>query len=110
MKVVRKGDHLFGAAGSTAATKKMRDWFLGPDDVKQPEADCHMIIVPPEGPVILLNHEGQNRITGPFFAIGSGADVAMGAMAAGASADEAVAIAIQLDTFSGGEITILRRA
>jgi len=39
-----------------------------------------------------------------FWAIGSGAEIALGAMAAGASAAEAVCIAIQYDAYSGGEV------
>ncbi len=39
-----------------------------------------------------------------FFAIGTGAEYAMGAMAQGASAIDAVHIAIQLDVWSGGII------
>jgi ATP-dependent protease HslVU (ClpYQ) peptidase subunit len=38
------------------------------------------------------------------WAVGSGGDFAMGAMYVGASAEEAVAVAIELDPMSGGEI------
>ena len=48
------------------------------------------------------------RLTaGPFIALGSGADYALGAMAAGATATEAVQVAISLDVYSGGEIETL---
>lgn len=43
----------------------------------------------------------------PFFAWGSGADVAIGAMAAGASAEEAVRIAARYDVHTGGEIEVI---
>lgn len=51
-----------------------------------------------------LNCDRWQVVTQPFYAIGSGADFAMGAMAAGKCAKEAVAIAAKLDAWSGGEI------
>lgn len=46
-------------------------------------------------------------ITAPFHSKGSGCDFAIGAMAAGASAAEAVAIAMRFDVKSGGEVECL---
>lgn len=43
----------------------------------------------------------------PFVATGSGRELALGAMAAGASAEEAVRIAAQFDVYTGGRITTL---
>ena len=40
----------------------------------------------------------------PFFAIGSGAAAAMGAMHAGASAKEAIQIAKKIDNYTGGTV------
>jgi ATP-dependent protease HslVU (ClpYQ) peptidase subunit len=45
----------------------------------------------------------------PPYAIGSGADVAMGALLAGASAHEAVKIAAKIDVYTGGKITSYSR-
>ena len=45
-----------------------------------------------------------NKVVADFYAIGSGNELALGAMAAGADARRAVEIAIMLDTSSGGEI------
>lgn len=41
--------------------------------------------------------------------MGSGGEFASGAMAMGATAAEAVRIAMKFDTKTGGEITVLRR-
>lgn len=46
----------------------------------------------------------------PFHAVGSGAAYAIGAMAQGATAEEAVAIACRFDIYSGGRIRTLRLA
>lgn len=44
------------------------------------------------------------KVRGEFFANGSGMPVALGAMAAGATAKEAVEIAAKYDVYTGGEI------
>lgn len=46
------------------------------------------------------------EVTLDYYAIGSGANIAMGAMFMGATAEEAVEAAIALDIGSGGEIQI----
>lgn len=57
---------------------------------------------------------GNLAWTGPlsaeYFAIGSGDQFALGAMAMGATAEEAVQAAIGLDPWSSGPVTILSRA
>ena len=45
-------------------------------------------------------------VSGPFFALGSGADFALGAMGAGAGPKEAVDIACRFDAASGGEVSV----
>lgn len=53
--------------------------------------------------------EWATRTWHGFYAMGSGKDFASGAMAAGATAEEAVQCAIQFDTCSGGEVQVLKR-
>lgn len=48
------------------------------------------------------------KINEPFFAIGSGSEYALGAMAAGKDAKSAVAIAAQFDPQTGGEIRTVK--
>ncbi len=88
---------------------KVRDWFVNGREGERPVGDIHMILVPPEGPALMVNDFGESEICAPFYAIGSGYELAMGAMAMGASAEEAVRVAIQYDIHSGGEITVLAR-
>jgi hypothetical protein len=44
------------------------------------------------------------RVDLPFFAVGSGGDIALGAMHMGAAPEQAVKAAIRFDVFSGGRI------
>jgi hypothetical protein len=119
IKIFRRGDLLAGASGCSARCKYFRDWFV--DGCK---GDC-----PPMGDLeknwaegFIIMADGRLVTFGPtaswaeagmysdMNAWGSGADFARGAMTAGASAEEAVRIAMHWDTNSGGDITVLRRA
>lgn len=62
----------------------------------------------PDGLIVSLNHTGWEHMRVPVFAAGSGCDYAYGAMAMGATAEEAVRAAIRFDVGCGGEITVLR--
>ena len=48
----------------------------------------------------------KQEIEMPYFAWGSGAKYALGAMAKGASAEEAINIACQFDPYSGNGVTL----
>lgn len=77
--------------------------------------DLHMLPSHFGGQILAVSKEGRvfylsngMGFVGPlradFFAIGTGAAYAYGALAAGASPEEAVEIAISADVYSGGEI------
>lgn len=55
-------------------------------------------------------YEGNiwQRVKMPFYAIGSGSIIAMGALDAGATAVEAVKIAINRDLWTGGKVTAVK--
>jgi ATP-dependent protease HslVU (ClpYQ) peptidase subunit len=66
-------------------------------------------IVFPNGKLFVMNRAAVLvEFQSEFVAIGSGAAVALGAMAYGATAREAVRIAIEFDVYSGGEIQEVR--
>lgn len=77
------------------------------DDLK-PES-FELLLVRPNGEVFLAN--GNLDLTGPltadYYAAGSGDQYAMGALAMGASAVDAVRIASGLDIWSGGGVDTL---
>lgn len=65
------------------------------------------IVVSPGGTVLLYDGSPHpiRLEPAPYIAIGSGRDAALGAMAMGASAAAAVAIASEIDIYTGGRIT-----
>jgi len=93
--------------GDACTAYPLRDWFLGDRDKDQPGKG--MIVVFKRDGRHLLYNDGGWQILAPaaFRAFGSGGELALGAMAAGASAKEAVEIAIRLNVHTGGEVTVL---
>lgn len=83
-----------------------------PLEWKGDKPDLRALMIAPNGSLFLF--EDSIWPSGPinageFYAIGSGSDYAMGAMAMGASAVEAVRVAIQFDPNCGGEPHTLDR-
>lgn len=123
------GNHLFGSkrkirllkdgrlAGVSSSVVGLPDRVLtwldaGADPDDKPEfEDKHfeVLVAEPNGRVYYanasLNFTGP--IEAPFFAIGSGKDVAIGALLMGASAEKAVEIACIGDVWSSPPITTL---
>lgn len=112
-KTVRRGAVLAGASGSSAICQRFLDWFragMSGDPPAMSSGDDHDatgIIVHGPHHILLLNKVGWERRRAEFYAIGSGGEIATGAMAMGASAERAVEIATQHDAYTGGPITVL---
>ena len=109
-KVWKSDGHLMGGAGGYAQLIEARDWFLDGMEGDPPVSDgTAFMIVGPDNPEQVFVFDGKI----PFiekapFALGIGRDYALGAMAAGADAIEAVGIASDYCIRTGGELTIER--
>ena len=66
------------------------------------------IVVGSGGAMIFDYRLRRYPVEAPFYADGSGADIAIGAMAAGATAEEAVRIACRYDTGSSEPVEVVR--
>lgn len=69
--------------------------------------DAIGILIFPDGKVSEYEGRGWLRTDAEFFAWGSGRNIALGAMAAGRSAAEAVEIACGIDIYTSGPVTVL---
>lgn len=108
-KIYRVGDMLIGGAGDTAAINKAIEWLRkgrkGPPP-KQPDEFCLLSLGP--GGVRYWSHKLDSEpVDRGFHAIGSGGNAALGAMLHGASAKEAVEIAREVDTATGGDVVVI---
>jgi len=113
-KIIRRADGaLAGSAGmEMVCAEFMRRFAEGTDADFRPElkdeSDFSAIVVTPDGQIWQVNMRGRFPISAPFYVDGSAYQVMIGAMAAGASAEEAVEIAIKYDTRCGGPIQVER--
>lgn len=120
VKIVRRGPVMAAASGTAAMCQAFRDWFVSGMIGDPPQAQhalnsewSYWVVLFHDETILCWQAAGWVRIFAPYFApyfaTGSGADFATGAMAHGATAEEAVRAAIMHDTNSGGEITVLSR-
>jgi ATP-dependent protease HslVU (ClpYQ) peptidase subunit len=69
-------------------------------DLKKTE----ILLIEPSGKIMIINKNGSYEIKEEYAAIGTGREIALGAMHAGADVIKAVASGIYHDPFSGGAI------
>lgn len=114
-KVVRSAlGFIAGASGDSGDSQRFLGWILdhGPKNGESfvpndPDMGC--MWVSPDGTVTRLGMKGTPYIiTAPFHAMGAGREIALGAMAAGATAEQAVEIAIKYIFGCGGPVQVVK--
>lgn len=109
-KVWRKGRVIMAACGSRATCLQFRIWVSsgmeGPHPFEK-DPDGNGLVVSPAG-VVCWSEHGPWPVRSPFYALGTGYQVALGAMEHGATAEEAIRAAIRWDTRTGGDVTAYR--
>lgn len=110
-KIAMYNNRLAGAAGSASFHGSFIRWFMrGTDHYPPPATDENDVgvIVERDGGLTLYDATGWFKSRPPYFAMGSGAAVALGALYQGADAVAAVRAAIEHDPFTSGDVTVLR--
>lgn len=112
MKGGRMADgSLWAFCGNLWRLDKCKRWVTLPlNDPPDLDVDSELIVIRRDGSVLSWEVGGWIDLEAPFYAWGSGAAIAMGAMYAGASAEQAVKIAADLDPWTGGKIHALTLA
>ena len=113
-KIFRLDDgRLFGAAGGAGYNGAFLRWAAAGCKGDPPEAkaednswDTGLIFLP-DGELIIYEPGGHFSQRPPYYAIGSGKEIAAGAMWAGASAEQAVMAAVEHDPYTRAPLTIL---
>jgi ATP-dependent protease HslVU (ClpYQ) peptidase subunit len=107
-----EGIALIGIAGSLSNSAAVREWCESGCEADQKPSlseDVEVLQVYPCGSAYWAGRLlARVPIAGDYFAIGSGSQVAMGALEMGASAKQAVEIAIKLRGDCGGPVRVLR--
>lgn len=106
-KIYRLSDgSLVGVAGILSDILLALDYLDSEEDADVAKPDIspenHLMQVDPDGNIFVYTHVLRAvPVSAEYFAIGSGSEYAMGAMAQGATAEEAVAIAHKFDPNTG---------
>lgn len=110
-KIVVSNGTLYALSGPECMIRPIIEWWeRGHDHATVPVAKDEgcawtLMVIDPGGTVIMTSRcQFPSPIPSGVFAIGSGADYAMGAMLAGKSPREAIAIASRCDVWTGGDI------
>lgn len=101
-------DVIIATAGESSPGMVFVDWYgTGkpvPDLFLHIGGDFTCLVLTPQGLFEYDVYCRGEQVMDDFYAVGSGAKVALGAMAAGKSAIEAVRIATRYDPYTGGRI------
>ena len=107
-KIVKRGKVLAGAAGECIWIAAFLDWVTNgcegdpptPDD-KETAFDCFIVA---DGKLIIFEDGKGFEMSSPFYAVGSGKLVALGAMGMNAGTVKAVKVASRFDVYTGPEV------
>lgn len=106
-KLRRIGDAIYGFCGAAQLQNVVFDYFEIPKGDK-PKFDDELFVnvlkVNQDGVFMIERNLEPYPVNGDFYAIGSGSDLALGAMATGASAVRAIEIAIEFDDATCGTV------
>lgn len=106
-KIVKHKGELIGCAGEAHQEEAWLAWYTGGRKGKPPpDEELSILILRKTGLIYIDTASTEIPVTREFHAIGSGAPAALGALLAGKTAEEAVAIAILVDPQSGGDIQV----
>lgn len=105
-KVFKLNDgRAIGMAGTLANFDAFKEWFCDPNaEVPALSEDFEAVVIDGSNRVTVYDDKCRPLSMPVPYAGGSGKEVALGAMLAGATPKEAVKIAIQRDVYSGGRI------
>lgn len=113
-KIYDLGDKILAYCGSTTGGENFRNFLEGkecnPKIIDDKDYDFEAIVITKDTKEILYYDKYcvSDKIEAPFHRLGSGSDYARGALAAGASIEEAINIAARYDKGTGGNIKLLK--
>jgi|SRR5579872_1322793 len=98
-----KDGSVLAMLGGLGEASRLAAWVIAGCKGEQPLGDEGAVVVFRRGGVIDIYEKGTKQIAtrAPFQSFGAGADMAFGAMAAGATAEEAIAVACEHHVWCG---------
>lgn len=110
VKVRRLGDGtLIGLTGNYAMASVAADQVAAGNTEPKTGDGARVIQIKPDGTITVFEDDAKHELSGTdFYAWGSGSIPALGALYAGANAEEAVRIAMKVDPNTGGDVVSVR--
>jgi len=109
-KIFKVKEDIVAYAGDQQSGIAFIDWLEGGDKPELPLDDFEALVLTKAGKIVYYGHLLKSYvITEPYYAIGSGAHIAVGSIMEGATPDKAVRNACKKDTYSGGPVKVLHR-
>lgn len=112
-KVFKLSDgRIAGFSGYAGSKNDVLAWLNGDREFPAvDDVDLHVtaLVMDTCGNVVLIDGYGNATTVATPAALGSGQDIARGAMLAGADPVEAITIAARLDIWTGGTVTVLHK-
>ncbi len=106
-KIYRVNGSLVGLSGNPAQGWQFLEWLRDEtDELAYPEMDGAQALVLTKDGIYSYDNEPVPINRGEYCATGSGRDVAIGALLHGATPEEAVRTAAEVDVYSGGDIQV----
>lgn len=110
-KIRRIGDAVVGCAGDSASIAKFMRWLEDGAQDDPPkfakDAELEAIVLTPAGIFAYGSDCIAEEVLDPFYAVGTGAEAALGAMHMGADPQRAVEVAALVDNSTGGPIDVI---
>jgi len=104
LKITEMDDHYIAVCGNLFVVQKYINGTMTRKDLKESQ----LLRVFKTGTAEVTDGTGHWFAVEAPFAMGTGGEVALGALLAGASATKAVEIAIKVDTSSGGPLQVIK--
>ncbi len=109
-KIFKVNGDLLGIAGALGEGLEFIDWYQDPDNDPPILPSCNVVILKKNKTIWTIDSTNWPiKVKEKFYAIGSGAAAALGAMYAGKTPAEAVKIACKIDMNTGLPVKTLHR-
>lgn len=109
-KIHRWGSLAYATCGGCIDGEKFETWLLSGSeefDLELDEDFTAAIFGAKDGTITVWSNTGSWRVKASMYALGSGANFALGAMQAGATPEQAIIIASTFDTRTGNTVDVI---
>ncbi len=100
-----KDGRIVGFSGTASSARDYIAWLEGGEKPDK-EDNFHLLVLNLDGTAAIIFDDRTSDPVDLPAVLGTGGDIALGAMMAGATPEEAVNLAILRDVYSGGKVTV----